>query len=164
MVLGAPITSLSIIFGLALGIVVSAIAALLLFRYSYQLNTKRFFKFTSVVLIVFAAGLLAHGIHEIFEFLESTSNPFAEVFIWTEVWNINNTILGDLLQFLFGWAYDPNYSTRFEKSVIGGILAGLFGWNDNPALIEVTAYLFYFLGIYKAIQWINSNSTVKNSV
>ncbi len=159
--LGVPITSLSIISGLILGILISAILSILLFRYSYQLNTKRFFKFTSIVLIVFAAGLLAHGLHEIFEFLESTSNPFAEVFIWTEVWNINNTLLGDVLRFVFGWAYDPEYASRFEKSVIGGILAGLFGWNDNPVLIEVVAYVLYFLGIYKGIKWINGNNPVK---
>ncbi|MHA1979355.1 MAG: FTR1 family iron permease [Candidatus Hodarchaeales archaeon] len=160
--LGVPTAAISIGIGFTLGILVSAFASVLLFRYSYQLNTKRFFQFTSIILIIFAAGLLAHGIHEIFEFLESSSNPFAETFIWTEVWNINHTFLGDVLQFFFGWTYDPNYSSRFEKSIIGGILAGLFGWNDNPALIEVVAYLLYFLGIYKAIKWINSNSIRSN--
>jgi high-affinity iron transporter len=162
--LGVPVASLSILAGLFLGIIISAIAAVMLFRYSYQLNTQRFFRFTSIILIIFAAGLLAHGLHEIFEFLESSSSPLAEAFIWTEVWNINETFLGDLLQTLFGWAYDPNYSTRFEKSIIGGILAGLFGWNDNPALIEVIAYVLYFFGTLKAIQWINSKTVTKQTV
>ena len=161
LVLGTTITTLTIFGGLLGGILISILASILLYKYSYKLNIQQFFRFTSIILIIFAAGLLAHGLHEIFEFLESTSNPFAETFIWTEVWNINDTVLGDALNFIFGWSYDPNYSTRFEKSVIGGLLAALFGWNDNPALIEVLLYIGYFLGIFLIIKKINHSSSIQ---
>ena len=154
--IGVPITSLTIIIGLIFGLLISVLMAILIYKYSYSIDTKRFFQITSVLLIIFAAGLLAHGLHEIFEFLESTGNSFAKAFIWTEVWNINDTIIGDVLQFLFRLIYDPSYPTRFEKSLFGSILVGLFGWNDNPALIEVSAYILYFVGIFVLIRRINN--------
>jgi high-affinity iron transporter len=158
--IGIPFTSLTILFGLISGLLISILLAILLYKYSYRIDTKRFFQITSVLLIIFAAGLLAHGLHEIFEFLESTANPFAQAFIWTEVWNINDTSIGDILQFLFSWMYDPSYPTRFEKSLFGSILVGLFGWNDNPALIEVFVYISYFLGIYLLVKRINKKVPV----
>ena len=142
------------------GLLVSVLMAILLYKYSFSIDTKRFFQVTSLLLIIFAAGLLTHGLHEIFEFLESTGNSFADAFIWTELWNINDTVFGDVLQFLFNWIYDPSYPTRFEKSLLGSILVGLFGWNDNPALIEVFAYILYFLGIFVFIRRINNQDQV----
>ncbi|MHA2219166.1 MAG: FTR1 family iron permease, partial [Candidatus Hodarchaeales archaeon] len=156
---GTPITSLTIFFGLISGLSISFVMAILLYKYSYRIDTKRFFKISSILLIIFAAGLLAHGLHEIFEFLESTANPFAQAFIWTEVWNINDTPIGDILQFLFSWMYDPIYPARFEKSLFGSILVGLFGWNDNPALIEVLVYLSYLLGIFVLVRKINGKTS-----
>jgi high-affinity iron transporter len=152
---GIPITSLTILFGLLSGLAISTVLAILLYKYSSSIDTRRFFQITSVLLIIFAAGLLAHGLHEIFEFLESTANPFAQAFIWTEIWNINETPIGDILQFLFSWMYDPSYPSRFEKSLFGSILVGLFGWNDNPALVEVFIYVSYLIGIYLLIRKIN---------
>ena len=145
--------------GLSSGLAISIVLAILLYKYSSSIGTKRFFQITSVLLIIFAAGLLAHGLHEIFEFLESTGNTFAQAFIWTEIWNINDTPIGDILQFLFGWMYDPSYPGRFEKSLFGSILVGLFGWNDNPAIIEVLTYLLYLIGIYVLVRKINRKET-----
>ena len=104
---------------------------------------------------IFAAGLLAYGVHEIYEFLESQNSQLLQLFIWTEIWNINETIIGDLLMFLTGWSYDPTYPLRFEKSFIGSLLVGLFGWNDNPAILEVVLYVSYYIFIIFAIKRIS---------
>lgn len=138
--------------GFIVGLVVASVLAYLLFKTTRRLNMKRFFQITSVILIIFAAGLLAHGLHELFEFLEITNSPLTNLFIWSEVWNVNDTFIGDIFQFFFGWGYDPLKPGRFEKSVIGGIIVGLFGWNDNPALIEVVAYMLYYILIILTIQ------------
>ncbi|NHJ01719.1 MAG: hypothetical protein EAX86_06220 [Candidatus Heimdallarchaeota archaeon] len=135
------------ILGFTLGLILAVIMAYIIFKTTYMLDLKKFFQITSFILIIFAAGLLAHGIHEFYEFLEITNTDFARSFIWTELWNINDGILGNIFQFVFGWSYDPQYPLRFEKSVIGGIFAGLFGWNDNPALLEVLGYISYYLAI-----------------
>ncbi|MFW9779000.1 MAG: FTR1 family protein [Candidatus Heimdallarchaeota archaeon] len=148
-----PILSLSVnLGGFVIGVFGAILLAFILFTSTKKLSLQKFFQVTSFLLIVFAAGLVAHGIHEVFEYLEISGSSLTELFMWTEVWNINYTPLGDIFQLLFGWGYDPSYPGRFEKSFIGGILVGLFGWNDNPALIEVIGYL----GYYVLLAWILS--------
>lgn len=152
--LGVLTGILTTLFGLILGLIVAIISAFLIFKTTRKLNIKKFFQITSIILIIFAAGLLAHGLHEIYEFLEISGSPLANLFIWSEMWDINNTPFGDILQFFFGWSYDPLKPGRFEKSMIGGIIVGLFGWNDNPALIEVLTYIMYYLLVILAIKQI----------
>ncbi|OLS21314.1 MAG: Ferrous iron permease EfeU [Candidatus Heimdallarchaeota archaeon LC_3] len=148
--LGEVLAISAISIGFALGLVISIGLALLLFKSTVGLNLKKFFNITSIILIIFAAGLIAHGIHEIYEYLEINAPNLANLPIFTEVYNINNTFLGEFLESIFGWTYDPAKPGRFEKSVIGGILTGLIGWNDNPAFIELVAFIGYYLllGIY----------------
>jgi high-affinity iron transporter len=85
------------------------------------LNIQRFFQITSVLLILFAAGLFAHAIHEFNEagLIPTLINP---------LWDINHIL--------------------DENSVLGGILKALFGYNGNPSLTEVLAYLGYFVAVY----------------
>lgn len=137
----------SIVIGFLFGLLIAFIMAYALFKSTVTLNLKKFFNVTSIILIIFAAGLLANGIHEIFEFFELNYPNIASLFIFEELWNINNTIIGDILHSLFGWSYSVDYPKRFEKSIVGGILTGLFGWNDNPALIEFSAYILYYISI-----------------
>ena len=90
-----------------------------IYKGSSRLNLRTFFNVTSVVLIVFAAGLLAHGIHELQE--------AAIIPVMVEhVWDINHVL--------------P------EKSTFGRFLTAIFGYNGNPSLIEVGAY-FAYLGL-----------------
>jgi len=91
-----------------------------LFASTIKLNLKRFFQVTSVLLILFAAGLVAHGIHE---FIEAGIIPA----IIEQVWDINHILE--------------------ETSYIGQLLKTLFGYNGNPSLTEVLAYSAYLVGI-----------------
>ncbi|HLF09268.1 MAG TPA: iron uptake transporter permease EfeU [Dehalococcoidia bacterium] len=79
----------------------------------YRINLRTFFNVTGVLLIFFAAGLLAHGIHEL---QEAALLPF----VVEHVWDINH-ILDD-------------------GSGVGLWLKALFGYNGNPSLVEVIAY------------------------
>jgi len=89
----------------------------LLFAASARLDVRRFFQVTGVLLIIFAARLVAHGVHE---FQEAGLLP---VFI-EHVWDINPIL--------------------DEKSTLGSILKSLFGYNGNPSLIEVLSYVGYY--------------------
>ena len=91
-----------------------------IFASTIRLDLVKFFKVTSVLLILFAAGLIAHGVHE---FNEVGWIPA----IIEHVWDIN-PILN-------------------EKSTFGAMLKALFGYNGNPSLTEVIAYLAYFVAI-----------------
>jgi high-affinity iron transporter len=110
--------TVSVIIGAALGLGAAVTLGWLLFASTKRLNLKHFFQVTNILLLFFAAGLVAHGVHELIEagWIPSIIDP---------VWDINH-ILSD-------------------KSEIGGILKALFGYNGNPALMEVLAYLSYFI-------------------
>ena len=112
------------LFGGLLGLVIAAVIGYSIYKGSARLNLRAFFNATSVVLIIFAAGLLAHGIHE---FQEAGLLPV----IVEHVWDINNTI--------------P------ESSTLGEFLKAIVGYNGNPSLLEVIAYPLYLattLGLY----------------
>jgi high-affinity iron transporter len=113
----SPVQTLT---GGLVGLAAAVVVGWLLFAASVRLDVRRFFRVTGVLLIVFAAGLVAHGVHE---FQEAGLLP-----ILTEhVWDIN-PILN-------------------EKSTLGSILTSLFGYNGNPSLIEVLSYVGYYVVI-----------------
>lgn len=114
----------SLLGGLA-GILISIALGWALFASTIQLDLRRFFQVTSALLILFAAGLFAHGIHE---FNEAGIIPS----IIEPLWNLN-----------------PYFS---EESALGRMLQALFGYNGNPSLTEVLGYLGYYLVVFLGIR------------
>lgn len=114
--------------GGTLGIIAAIVVGYLFFVSTRKINLKKLFNVSSILLILFAAGLVAHGIHE-FEEVGILSG------IITPVFDVNHIIN--------------------EKGIFGSFLKGLFGYNGNPSLLEVIAYVSY-LGIifclYKRIE------------
>jgi high-affinity iron transporter len=117
-------TQETMIGGLA-GIFTAAILGWGLFASTIRLDVRRFFLLSSALMILFAAGLFAHGIHEFNEagLIPSVIDP---------LWDINPIL--------------------DEKSTLGSILKALFGYNGNPSLTEVLAYLGYFIAVYFGIR------------
>ena len=101
-----------------LGLAIAIAIGYSIYKGTSRLNLRTFFTVTSLVLIVFAAGLLAHGIHEFHE--AGIIPPVVE-----HVWDINTII--------------P------EKSTFGRFLTAIFGYNGNPSLVEVAAYSVYLV-------------------
>lgn len=89
-----------------------------IYKGTSRLNLKTFFNVTSLLLILFAAGLLAHGIHE---FQEAKLIPT----VVEHIWDINHIIA--------------------EDSVFGRFLTAIFGYNANPSLVEFVSYLTYLV-------------------
>ena len=104
--------------GAFLGLTTAVLLGWLLFTTSIKLNLASFFKATSVLLILFAAGLVAYSVHEFNE--AGLIPPIVE-----HIWDINHIL--------------------DEKSTLGSLLKTLFGYNGNPSLSEVLAYLAYFV-------------------
>ena len=107
--------------GLVIGFLIALAIAYLLFNGLIRLNLKAFFQVTTILLVLFAAGLVAYGIHELNEvgWIPSIIYP---------VWDINHIL--------------------DEKSGVGEILKIIFGYNGNPSLTEVIGYLLYMVGIW----------------
>ena len=127
--------------GALLGIVAAVILGYFMFVGSKKINIKTFFNVTSVILILFAAGLFAHGIHE---FQEAKVIPtYVE-----HVWDINPPVNPD-----------GSYPMIHEKGAIGSIAKGLLGYNGDPSLIEILSYLAYIILI--VVLWRNINKIHK---
>jgi high-affinity iron transporter len=112
------------LLGAALGLATAAALGLLLFRGALRINLRSFFTATNVLLILFAAGLVAGGVHEL---QEAGVIPV----VLEHVWDINPAVSGD------------GYPVLHENGLIGSIAKGLFGYNGNPSLLELLAYLLY---------------------
>ncbi|MEM3374805.1 MAG: FTR1 family protein [Candidatus Woesearchaeota archaeon] len=116
---------LSVIFGITCALFIGY----LVYNASLKFNIKLFFNITSVLLILFAAGLFAHGIHELEE--AEILNPIVK-----NIWDLNPEAPS---------SEEGIYPLMHEKGFIGSILVSLFGYNANPSLLEAMAYLSYFL-------------------
>ena len=90
-----------------------------------KVNLKTFFNVTSLLLILFAAGLVAHGVHEL---QEAGLVPA----LIEQVWDINPPVHPD-----------GSYPPLHENGTIGALLKSLLGYNGNPSLIEVLSYVAY---------------------
>ena len=106
--------------GAALGLGTAILLGWSIFAAIVRLDLRRFFQVTGFLLILFAAGLVAHGVHE---FNEVGLIPS----IIEHVWDLNSVVS--------------------EDSTFGLFLKALFGYNGNPSLTEVLAYLGYLLAI-----------------
>jgi high-affinity iron transporter len=118
----------STILGALLGLAVAVLLGWGLFASTVRLDLRRFFQVTGFLLILFAAGLVAHGVHE---FNEVGWIPS----VVEHVWDVN-PILN-------------------ENSTVGLMLKALFGYNGNPSLTEVLAYFAYFILILYSLRGVN---------
>ena len=93
--------------GTILGLGTAALLGWTLFATTVRLDLRRFFQVTGFLLILFAAGLIAHGVHE---FNEVGWIPS----VVEHVWDMNAIV--------------------DENSLPGQLLKTLFGYNGNPSL------------------------------
>ena len=108
------------LIGAFLGLGTAILLGWSLFATTVRLDLRRFFQVTGFLLILFAAGLVAHGVHE---FNEAGVIPT----VIDHVWDINPIL--------------------DENSTLGSMLKALFGYNGNPSLTEVLSYFAYFAAI-----------------
>lgn len=106
--------------GTILGLGTAILLGYTLFATTVRLDLRRFFQVTGLLLILFAAGLVAHGVHEFNE--AGIIPPVIE-----HIWDVN-AILD-------------------ENSVAGLLMKTLFGYNGNPSLTEMIAYFGYLIVI-----------------
>ena len=116
--------------GGTLGIIAAIIAGYLFFISTRKINLKKLFNISSILLILFAAGLVAHGIHE-FEEAGAVSGIVSPLFDINPILN--------------------------EKGLVGSFLKGLFGYNGNPSLLEVIGYVSYLGLIFYLYKRIGSS-------
>jgi high-affinity iron transporter len=124
------------IFGAVLGLAVAAVFGWVMFTSSKRLNLRYFFGITNVLLVLFAAGMLARGVHE---FNEAGIIPA----VVEQVWNINPIV--------------------DESRSFGQFLVALFGYNGDPSLTEILAYGLYLISAFLYLKKHISMNTGKST-
>ena len=139
------LNQVDVILGSLVGLGISVGLGLLIYYGVKNINLSKFFKVTNVILILFVAGLITYGIHELIE--AGVVNPIIQ-----EVWNIKH-ILPEKFP-------DGNLLTPEWLEIIGSLLKALFGYNANPALLEVIVYpsILISVGIISLKLWKRTNS------
>ncbi len=112
-----------VVIGGLIGLAVAAMIGLAFYRKSSRVDLRRFFQVTGMLLILFAAGLFAKGLHEFRELFEIESSLIADT-----VWNITTGPFAD-------------------GSTLHDFLKGLFGWSPNPERIRVAGYFAYLIPV-----------------
>ncbi len=118
-------TALGILFGL----VAVTLVAVAIMKSSYRLNLQNFFKYTSIILLVIAAGLVGFAAHELAEAADNLGIS-----------------LGILGQQAFSLSVAPS-SLFSEESSLGTILSSLLGYTLSPEWIRLAVYVGYWLVI-----------------
>ena len=113
-------TRVEVLLGGVLGLALAVGLGWLTFAVGRRLNVRLFFRVTGVLLLLFAAGLVARGVHEL---QEATLLPA----LVEPVWNANPIL--------------------DEGGGVGSLLKTLFGYNGDPSLLEVLAYGMYFVTV-----------------
>lgn len=128
---GALTSPLEAVLGVGLGLLVAGIIGVGIVRVSWRLNLRRFFQITGIFLVVVAAGLFANAIHEL-----------QEAFAWQ---------LGSAA------VYDLHLVFPADASNTAGyLLRGIIGYSDAPTVLEVVAYVSYWIVVLLAYMGIRT--------
>jgi len=117
------------LLGTVLGLAAAVGIGLLIYAFGRRVDLRTFFRVTTIFLVLFAAGLFAHAAHEFAEsgLLAAIEGP--------ELWSTAAVL--------------P------EDEGLGSVLRALFGYADSPHLIEVVAYVGYYV-----IWWLLSRTSL----
>jgi high-affinity iron transporter len=114
------------VIGTMLGLSLAVLIGVLLYASTIRLNMRLFFSVTSVLLLMFAAGLFMTSIHE---FQEAGVLPV----IQEHVWSITHIL--------------------DENSSVGNVLKALFGYDSSPSFLQVLAYVGYWAFALVVMPW-----------
>lgn len=115
------------VLGITAGLGLVLMLVLLLLRGTYRLDVRTFFKYSSVLLLVLAAGLAGFGVHELIGSAESSGIE-----------------LGVLSQKAFNINPADEANIFHEKGIIGSVLSALIGYTGSPEWLRVIVYLSYW--------------------
>lgn len=130
------VDTMTTLVGMFLGISTAVLLAYSIFIVGMKINLKRFFYFTSIMLILLAGGLAGYGTHELIEYYEEAG-------------------------FEVGWLGEPAYTLNISvdspfhhKGVVGSIFAVMFGYTISAEWARVIVHLAYLMIALPLVFWI----------
>ncbi len=152
------------------GILIAVLIGYLIVIQGKKIQLRPFFKYTSLLLVFFAAGMVAYGTHEVHEYIEEREHKEAVITtIETEtavevapheeeeesVYNIFKPKTADENPSTTWYKLDDESGEYVhllnDEGLIGSFIKGLFGYNSNPILIEVI--LWFVALIFGLFVW-----------
>jgi high-affinity iron transporter len=109
-------TSDGSLLGALIGLLAASLFGFALFRGTLRISLRAFFTITNALLLLFAAGLVGRGIHELQE----------------------AGLIPEIVEHL----YDLSPLLP-ESGIAGGLAKGLFGYHADPSLLETLGYGLY---------------------
>lgn len=128
--------SASTLIGAVIGLTIAVVVGYFLYASTVRLNLRQFFNVTSVLLLVFAAGLFSRGIHE---FQEAGVFFTMNEHLWNSSWLLN------------------------EDSTLGAVLKTLVGYSSSPSLESVVGYVVYWLFILLGMRWLTERMSTNSA-
>ena len=109
--------------GLLLGTLTSLALAYVVFFVGKKINVRRFFYFTSILLVLLAGGLAGYGVHELIEYTGSS------------VWGL-------LGQNAYALSISPD-NPFHHKGIIGSVFAVMFGYTVKAEWARLIVHFVY---------------------
>ncbi len=104
------------LLGAVAGLAGAIAIGVVIYAFGRRVDLRTFFRVTGVLLVLFAAGLVTHGVHEFVEAGIVAGGP--------QLFDLS--------------AYLP------DDAGVGGLLRTLFGYSADPTLVEGVAYVAYY--------------------
>lgn len=111
-----------VVIGTLAGLALATVLGAAIYHGSRKIDMRRFFQVTGVLIIIFAAGLMAKFVL----FLQGS---------------------GDIGSFNDAVYNLTNYDWLTQSTQTGRFLAGIFGWDPRPSIEQVVAYLGYLVPV-----------------
>jgi len=126
--------ALATIAGLLLGTVTSLALAYAIFFAGMKISIRRFFYFTSILLVLLAGGLAGYGVHELIEY----TGEDAWGWLGQRAYNL-------------GIASD---NPLHHKGIIGSVFAVMFGYTVSAEWARVIAHVSYLIIVLPLVLWV----------
>ena len=120
--------------GLFLGTLSSLVLAYGIFVVGMKINIRRFFYFTSILLVFLAGGLAGYGVHELIEYTGSA--PWG--WFGQSAYNLNI----------------PSDNPLHHKGIVGSIFAVMFGYTVKAEWARVIVHLSYLFVVLPLVVWV----------
>jgi len=129
-----------------LGVALAMALGLLVFVGSRRVPLRPFFNFTSIFLLLLAAGMAAYAMHELIELLEGRYT-WAEELAEAKAWTLFSPVAKPPTD--WAWAYTCLEGECFpplhHKGWVGGLLHALVGWRASMTWAEVATWASTFV-------------------
>ena len=122
--------------GAFFGVLAASVLAYAVYGIGMRVNIRRFFYFTSILLVLLAGGLAGYGVHELVEYFEA---------------------VGVELGWLGEYAYVlsiPETSLFHHKGLFGSVLAVMFGYTIKAEWVRVIVHVAYLVVVLPLVVWV----------